>query len=153
MSWCRAKDAKGRRLEHPPLLPLFNAIGGPEGPQRAWSPQRAKIGGGEAFVEKYSGAAPWATPEFIRELIGPNFGETVGASGEALSVYLGESGQIIWQEMQLTERQLRAEMKRFAVTHPGLPLQVNRSPGSTEDLLRRIEAIAQALQIELQLPP
>ncbi len=38
-----------------------------------WTPDRVKIGAGADFVATYTGAAPWATAEFLRELIGPNF--------------------------------------------------------------------------------
>jgi predicted cupin superfamily sugar epimerase len=38
-----------------------------------WSPDRVKIGAGEAWIARYRGAAPWATDAFLRELIGPNF--------------------------------------------------------------------------------
>jgi predicted cupin superfamily sugar epimerase len=34
---------------------------------------RVRIGEGAAWVKRYSGAAPWATPEFLREMIGPNW--------------------------------------------------------------------------------
>lgn len=37
-----------------------------------WSPQGVKIGAGADWISKYKGAAPWATEEFLRELIGPN---------------------------------------------------------------------------------
>jgi predicted cupin superfamily sugar epimerase len=37
-----------------------------------WSPQGVKIGAGADWIAKYKGAAPWATEEFLRELIGPN---------------------------------------------------------------------------------
>ena len=38
-----------------------------------WTPDRVKIGAGEAWIARYRGAAPWATEAFLRELIGPNF--------------------------------------------------------------------------------
>jgi uncharacterized protein len=38
-----------------------------------WSPEGVRIGEGAAWIAKYKGAAPWATEEFLRELIGPNF--------------------------------------------------------------------------------
>ena len=34
---------------------------------------RVKIGAGEAWVKRFSGAAPWATPQLLRALIGPNW--------------------------------------------------------------------------------
>jgi len=34
---------------------------------------RVQIGEGPEWVKRYSGAAPWATPEFLREMIGPNW--------------------------------------------------------------------------------
>ena len=33
---------------------------------------RVRIGEGADWVKKFAGAAPWATPEFLREMIGPN---------------------------------------------------------------------------------
>jgi len=38
-----------------------------------FTPDRVRIGEGAAWVKRYSGAAPWATPEFLREMIGPNW--------------------------------------------------------------------------------
>jgi predicted cupin superfamily sugar epimerase len=38
-----------------------------------FTPDRVRIGEGPAWVKRYAGAAPWATPEFLRELIGPNW--------------------------------------------------------------------------------
>jgi predicted cupin superfamily sugar epimerase len=38
-----------------------------------FTPDRVRIGEGEAWVKKYSGAAPWATPQLLRTLIGPNW--------------------------------------------------------------------------------
>jgi predicted cupin superfamily sugar epimerase len=34
---------------------------------------RVRIGEGEAWVKRFEGKAPWATPEFLRGLIGPNW--------------------------------------------------------------------------------
>ena len=38
-----------------------------------WTPDHVKIGAGEDWLKRYTGAAPWATPEFLRTLIGPNW--------------------------------------------------------------------------------
>lgn len=38
-----------------------------------WTPDRVQIGAGQEFLDRFSGAAPWATPEFLRTLIGPNW--------------------------------------------------------------------------------
>lgn len=38
-----------------------------------FTPDRVKIGAGADWVKRYSGAAPWATPEFLRDIIGPNW--------------------------------------------------------------------------------
>jgi predicted cupin superfamily sugar epimerase len=38
-----------------------------------WTPDRVRIGAGKDWVARYAGAASWATPAFLRELIGPNF--------------------------------------------------------------------------------
>ncbi len=40
-----------------------------------WTEDRVKIGAGEKFLKKYTGAAEWATENFLKELIGPNFRE------------------------------------------------------------------------------
>ncbi len=37
-----------------------------------FTPDRVRIGEGAAWVKRFAGAAPWATPEFLREMIGPN---------------------------------------------------------------------------------
>jgi predicted cupin superfamily sugar epimerase len=38
-----------------------------------FTPDRVHIGEGPAWVQKYAGAAAWATPDFLRKLIGPNW--------------------------------------------------------------------------------
>ena len=38
-----------------------------------FTPDRVKIGAGPEWLKRFSGAASWATPEFLRELIGPNW--------------------------------------------------------------------------------
>ncbi len=40
-----------------------------------WTPERVSIGAGPGFVRKYTNAAPWATPDFLRALTGPNWRE------------------------------------------------------------------------------
>lgn len=39
----------------------------------AWTPDRVRIGEGAAWVKRFSGAAPWAKPENLRAMIGPNW--------------------------------------------------------------------------------
>ncbi len=38
-----------------------------------FTPDRVRIGAGVDWVKRYTDAAPWATPETLRELIGPNW--------------------------------------------------------------------------------
>ncbi|MFZ1938859.1 MAG: cupin domain-containing protein [Terracidiphilus sp.] len=38
-----------------------------------FTPDRVKIGAGTDWIKRFAGAAPWATPETLRELIGPNW--------------------------------------------------------------------------------
>ena len=38
-----------------------------------WTADRVRIGEGNSWVKRFSGAAPWATPEKLREFIGPNW--------------------------------------------------------------------------------
>jgi predicted cupin superfamily sugar epimerase len=38
-----------------------------------FTPDRVKIGEGADWVKRFAGSAPWATPEFLREMIGPNW--------------------------------------------------------------------------------
>jgi predicted cupin superfamily sugar epimerase len=37
-----------------------------------WTADRVRIGADESWVARYAGAAPWATPAFLSELVGPN---------------------------------------------------------------------------------
>jgi uncharacterized protein len=39
----------------------------------AWTPDRVRIGEDAAWVKRFTGAAPWATPENLRSFIGPNW--------------------------------------------------------------------------------
>jgi predicted cupin superfamily sugar epimerase len=38
-----------------------------------FTPDRVKIGAGEAWVKRFTNAAPWATARALREMIGPNW--------------------------------------------------------------------------------
>ena len=38
-----------------------------------FTPDRVRIGEGAAWVKEWTGSAEWATPEFLREMIGPNW--------------------------------------------------------------------------------
>jgi predicted cupin superfamily sugar epimerase len=38
-----------------------------------WTADRVKIGAGQNWIDRYAGTAPWATPETLRNLIGPNW--------------------------------------------------------------------------------
>jgi len=38
-----------------------------------FTPDRVRIGEGAEWVKRFSGKAEWATPEFLREMIGPNW--------------------------------------------------------------------------------
>jgi predicted cupin superfamily sugar epimerase len=38
-----------------------------------FTPDRVKIGAGADWLKRYAGSAPWATPNTLRELIGPNW--------------------------------------------------------------------------------
>ena len=38
-----------------------------------FTPDRVRIGEGEAWVKRFAGRVPWATPEFLRKVIGPNW--------------------------------------------------------------------------------
>ncbi len=38
-----------------------------------FTPDRVRIGEGAAWVKEWAGSAGWATPEFLREMIGPNW--------------------------------------------------------------------------------
>ena len=37
-----------------------------------WTPDRVRIGAGAEWLKRYTGAAPWATEENLRAMIGPN---------------------------------------------------------------------------------
>jgi len=38
-----------------------------------FTPDRVRIGEGAEWVKRFAGKSPWATPEFLREMIGPNW--------------------------------------------------------------------------------
>jgi uncharacterized protein len=38
-----------------------------------FTPERVKIGEGAAWVQRFANSAPWATPDTLREFIGPNW--------------------------------------------------------------------------------
>jgi predicted cupin superfamily sugar epimerase len=59
---------KALRLHHGAAYALMANALSPE-----WTPDRVRIGEGDAWVKRFTGVAPWATPETLRALIGPNW--------------------------------------------------------------------------------
>ena len=59
---------KALRLHHGASFALMANALSPE-----FTPDRVRIGEGQAWVDRYKGAAPWATEENLRALIGPNW--------------------------------------------------------------------------------
>ncbi len=82
----------------------------------AWSPQRSRIGADETFIKKYADKADWATPAFMKFLIGPNFDHALGAKDDGFDLHIDATGQLIWQGMQLTEKQVLVELEKLAAS-------------------------------------
>jgi hypothetical protein len=38
-----------------------------------FTPDRVRIGEGDTWVKRFGGAAPWATRQMLKDLIGPNW--------------------------------------------------------------------------------
>jgi hypothetical protein len=109
----------------------------------AWNPQRAHVGADETFVDRYAGAADWATPDFLRRLIGPNFGILAESDGAPLHLTIDADGQILWKNMQLTEEQLVIELRKFAATAPGQPLQVTQLADTPNAIFAKVIQLVQ----------
>lgn len=87
----------------------------------AWSPSTTRYGAGPEFLDTYENKAPWASREFLKNLVGPNFDSVEGGEEAAPIFRLDADGQIIYQGMQLTEEQLFHEAKRL--------LRLGQQPG------------------------
>ncbi|MBI9034006.1 MAG: cupin domain-containing protein [Bacteroidales bacterium] len=59
---------KALRLHQGAEFALMVSILTPE-----WTENRVMIGAGQEFIDKYENSSPWATPEFLKKLIGDNF--------------------------------------------------------------------------------
>ena len=115
----------------------------------AWNPQRARVGGDQAFIDRYTGVAAWATPEFLRRLIGPNFAILEGADGTPLQLTIDAAGQILWKNMQLTEEQLLIELRTFATNTCKQPLQVEQHVGAPQAVFAMVARLAEQEGITL----
>lgn len=107
----------------------------------AWNPQRARIGGGEQFISRYANVAPWATVDFLRQLIGPNWERYEGADGQPLRLTINDEGQVLWKNMQLTDEQLAIEVRAFATAYPGQPLFVAKAIGAPAAAINLVETL------------
>ena len=63
-----ANTWKAIRLDDAADFVLFGNVCAP-----GWTLDRCEIGAGQEFVDRFTGAAEWATGAFLRELIGPNW--------------------------------------------------------------------------------
>ncbi len=123
---CPANAAKAIVLHESASHLLVSSVVTP-----AWSPQRARIGADESFVDQYAGQADWATPEFLSFLVGPNFGHKIGAAATGLNLGIDSLGQIIWQGMQLTDAQALLEIKKFTGAHPDQEFEITFDDNQT----------------------
>jgi uncharacterized protein len=62
---------KAIRLNHHANYVLIGSVVTP-----AWNSNQITIGAGQSFIDIYTGKADWATQEFLRSLIGPNWEKT-----------------------------------------------------------------------------
>lgn len=119
----------------------------------AWSPHRARIGGDDAFVERYEGSSGWATADRIRALIGPNYGHYVGGQTDTLELTVQADGQVIWLGMQLTDAQVEDQLRRFARQKPGSAATLVVETGAPENTVSRIRALAASAAVEISIRP
>ena len=115
----------------------------------AWSPHRARIGGDQAFVDKFRGSSDWADEDFIKKLIGPNFGYYVGGETDELALTVMPDGQIIWLEMQLTEVQLKHQLERFEAQQADNPVTLQVEPGAPETVVKFVTDAAADMGLEV----
>lgn len=117
----------------------------------AWNPQRARIGGDQIFIDRYVDAAPWATPAFLRRLIGPNWEYVEGADGNPLQLTIDAAGQFLWKNMQLTTEQLAIELHAFAAAHPDQTLSVTSFLTEQTDAEITLQQLAAAVGVPLTI--
>jgi len=117
----------------------------------AWSPHRAKIGADQRFVDKFTGSSPWATATFIRKLIGPNFDKRMGGKDDSLNLELQADGQITWQGMQLSLKQLGQQMLRFQSQNPDTPILLQINDLSPPEAISNIESLARETGANLHM--
>jgi predicted cupin superfamily sugar epimerase len=115
----------------------------------AWSPHRARIGGDQAFVDKYRGSSDWANEDFIKKLIGPNLGHYVGGETDELALTIMPDGQIIWLEMQLTDVQLRYQLERFEAQQSDNPVTLRIEAGAPESVVNFVMGAAANVGLEV----
>ena len=115
----------------------------------AWSPHRVRIGGDQAFVDKYRNTSDWASEEFIKTLIGPNFGHYVGGETDELELTIMPDGQIIWLEMQLTNVQLDNQLQRFKEQQTGNPVSLTIEAGAPQTVIDFVIAAIDSTGLEV----
>jgi predicted cupin superfamily sugar epimerase len=117
----------------------------------AWSPHRARIGADQRFVDKFTGSSPWATAAFLRKLVGPNFGVSRGGKDDFLDLALQADGQITWQGMQLSLKQLRQQILRFQSQDPDTPIHLQINDLSPPETINKIVSLARETDANLHL--
>jgi len=108
----------------------------------AWTPTRVSIGADEPFIERYEGAATWATRDKLIDLAGPNFGHITGGATEDLDITIDATGQIIFLGMQLSMAQAKRELHRFAISHPGKSARLRFTAGRDDAVAEELKSLA-----------
>jgi predicted cupin superfamily sugar epimerase len=108
----------------------------------AWTPTQVTIGADESFIERYEGAADWATRDKLIELAGPNFGHISGGATDELDLTIDAAGQIIFLGMQLSLEQSKREIRRFAISHPGKSATLRFTAGRDDAIVGDLKSLA-----------
>ncbi|ANJ66126.1 hypothetical protein A9404_00915 [Halothiobacillus diazotrophicus] len=139
---CPAGTAKAIVLHKEAKYLLVSSVLSP-----AWSPQRARIGADYAFLKKYGSKADWATPGFLTFLIGPNFAHTIGADNKGFSLDVDGNEQLLWKGMQLSEKQVRVELKKMAAADPNRVLTITFLGEAARAVAMKMQRIAHEIGV------
>ncbi|MDX1405169.1 MAG: cupin domain-containing protein [Woeseiaceae bacterium] len=117
----------------------------------AWSPHRVRIGGDQAFVDRYRNTSDWASDDFIKTLIGPNFGHYTGGETDELELTIMPDGQVIWLQMQLTQKQLDNQLRRFSEQQPGKPVSLEIEHGAPQGVVDSVTSAIEKFGLDLAI--
>ena len=86
------------------------------------------------------------------KLIGPNYGHYTGGQTNELELTVAPDGQLTWLDMQLDQKQLTYQLRRFAQQQPGKEAVLRVADGAPRESVELAIKLATEAGVSIDNP-